>query len=195
MAPRSVITHSFSSYQTRLYLSFSHLGNTGEEVIATNSILYLKGKWIRFRVYFTFTHHKSSCVQENKGTFQTQNPVHKTYLLLSFLKIDSSFISSFFCFVFSVRLLSVLRGHSVFFIPATTANDLRLRRSLYPRFYPSHLFSFLNPWERASIFPFECSVLNKGTTGTIFFNVFGMTRSLTWGWIRDLPHSKPVLYN
>ena len=29
-------------------------------------------------------------------------------------------------------------------------------------------FSYLNSWERASIFPFECSVLNKGTTGTIF---------------------------
>ena len=39
---------------------------------------------------------------------------------------------------------------------------------LYPRFYPLHLFSYLNSWERASIFPFECSVLNKGTTGTIF---------------------------
>ena len=54
-----------------------------------------------------------------------------------------------------------------FFIPATTANDLRLRRIFYPRFYPLHLFCYLNSWERASIFPFECSVLNKGTTGTI----------------------------
>ena len=52
--------------------------------------------------------------------------------------------------------------------PATTANDLRLRRIFYPRLYPLHLFSYLNSWERASIFPFECSVLNKGTTGTIF---------------------------
>ena len=56
----------------------------------------------------------------------------------------------------------------VFFIPATMANNLRLRRNFYPRFYTLHLFSYLNSWERASIFPFECSVLNKGTTGTIF---------------------------
>ena len=56
----------------------------------------------------------------------------------------------------------------VFFIPATTANDLRLRRIFYPRFYQLQLFSYLNSWERASIFPFECSVLNEGTTGTIF---------------------------
>ena len=61
-----------------------------------------------------------------------------------------------------------------FFIPATTVNDLRLRRIYYPRFYPLHLFSHLNSWERASIFPLECSVLNKGTTGTIFI------MSLVW---------------
>ena len=42
--------------------------------------------------------------------------------------------------VFSVRLLSVLRGH---FIPATTANDRRLRWIFYPRFYPLHLLSYL----------------------------------------------------
>ena len=44
----------------------------------------------------------------------------------------------------------------------------------YPRFYPLHLFSYLNSWERAIISPFECSVLNKGTTGTIFIT------SLVW---------------
>ena len=80
-----------------------------------------------------------------------------------------------FVFVFlAFDFLSVLRGHSFFFIPATTANDLRLQRIFYPRFYPLHLFSYLNSWERASIFPFECSVLNKGTTGTIFIT------SLVW---------------
>ena len=61
-----------------------------------------------------------------------------------------------------------------FFIPATTANDLGLRRIFYPRFYSLHLFSYLNSWERASIFPFQCWVLNKGTTGTILIT------SLVW---------------
>ena len=71
--------------------------------------------------------------------------------------------------------MSVLRGHSVFFIPAaTTANDLRLRRIFYPRCYPLHLFSYLNSWDRASMFPFECSVLNQSTTGIIFIT------SLVW---------------
>ena len=38
-------------------------------------------------------------------------------------------------------------------------------------------------------------MLNKGTTWYHFYNVFGMTRSLTGDWTRDLPHSKPALYH
>ena len=40
-----------------------------------------------------------------------------------------------------------------------------------------------------------CWVLNNRTTGTIFFIVFGMTRSWTGDWTRDLSHSKPALYH
>ena len=85
-----------------------------------------------------------------------KRPVNNT--VLKFLEFD-------FC-----RFCVVIR----FFIPATTANDLRLRRIFYPRFYPLHLFPYLNSWERASIFSFECSVLNNDTTGTIFIT------SLVW---------------
>ena len=74
---------------------------------------------------------------------------------------------------FCVRLLS--RFYVIpFFIPATTANDLRLRRIFYPRFYPLHFFPYLNSSERASIFSLECSVPNKWITGTIFIT------SLVW---------------
>ena len=38
----------------------------------------------------------------------------------------------------------------------------------------SQILSIENSWERASIFPFKCSVRNKGTTGTIFIT------SLVW---------------
>ena len=55
----------------------------------------------------------------------------------------SSHVMVFFLFFFSVRLLSVLRGHSVFFILATTANALRFWRIFYPRFYPLHFFPIL----------------------------------------------------
>ena len=79
-----------------------------------------------------------------------------------------SFSSIFFVHFLSVRLLSVLRGHSGFSSPPQ------------------------RPMTSASIFPFECSVLNRGTTGTIFYYVIGMTRSLTGDWTRDLTHSKPM---
>ena len=53
-----------------------------------------------------------------------------------------------------------------------------LRRIFCPRFYPLHLFSYLNSWE--IIFPFECSVLNKGTTWYHFHNVW-YDGVLDWG--------------
>ena len=76
--------------------------------------------------------------------------------------------ASFFSFFFSVSTFVGSAWSFGFFIPATTANDLWLRRIFYPRFYPSHLFSYLNSWERTSFSILKCSVLNKGTTGTSF---------------------------
>ena len=81
-----------------------------------------------------------------------------------------------------------------FFIPTTTANDLRLQRIFYTRSYPLHLFSYLNSWERASI-PFSMFSAKQGNYWYHFHNVCGMTGSLTGDWIRDLPHSKPALYH
>ena len=66
-----------------------------------------------------------------------------------------------------------------FFIPATAANDLRLRRICYPRFYPLHLFSFLNSWERASISFLMFSA--KQTTGTTY--ITPLTWCGPWGGI------------
>ena len=76
-----------------------------------------------------------------------------------------------------------------FFIPATTANDLRLWRIFYPRFYPLHFFSYLNSSERAPVFPFLMLSAKQGNNWYHFDNVFGMMQSLTGDWTRDLPHS------
>ena len=57
-----------------------------------------------------------------------------------------------------------------FFIPATTATS----KDFLSQIVSITFISFLNSWERASIFPFECSVINKDTTGTIFLT------SLVW---------------
>ena len=93
------------------------------------------------------------------------------YIILTFI-FHNCLIKDFWVFLpFDIcRFCVVIR----FFHPATTANDLRLQRIFYPRFYPLHLFSYINSWERVSIFPFVCSVLNKGTTGTSFIT------SLVW---------------
>ena len=82
----------------------------------------------------------------------------------------------------------------VFFIPPQRPMTSDFEGFLY-QISSITLFSYLNSWERASIFPFQCWLLNKGTTGTNFYNVFGMTRSLTANWTWDLPHSKPALYH
>ena len=52
------------------------------------------------------------------------------------------------------------------------------------------LFSYLISWERASISLFQCSVLNKGTTGTIFIT------SLVWRgpWLGIEPGTLPLGY-
>ena len=66
-------------------------------------------------------------------------------------------------------------------------------KDFYTRSYPLHYFLILI-FEKEPVFPFSrCWVLNKWTAGNIFYNVFGVTRSLTGDWTRDLPHSKPVL--
>ena len=95
-------------------------------------------------------------------------------------------------FFLSVRLLSVLRGRSVFSSPPQRPMTSDFEGFLYPRFYPLHLFSYLNSWERASISLLMFSA-KQGHYWYHFYDVFGMTRSLTADWTRDLPHSKPAL--
>ena len=78
----------------------------------------------------------------------------------------------FFIF-FNVQLMSVLRDHSFFSSTPQRPMTSDIEWFLY-QILSIPLFSYLNSWERASIFPFECWVLNKGTTGTIFIT------SLVW---------------
>ena len=106
-----------------------------------------------------------------------------TCTLMTKFECNRFFFYYYYFFIFFGVWLFVVSAWSFgFFIPATTANEPRLRRIFYPRFYPLHLYSYLNFCERASIFPFECSVLNKRTTGT---NIFGKTRSLTGDWTKN----------
>ena len=55
-----------------------------------------------------------------------------------------------------------------------TINSIRYFEGFLYQILSIALCSYLNSWERASIFPFQCWVLNRGTTGTIFIT------SLVW---------------
>ena len=91
---------------------------------------------------------------------------------------------------FCVQLFSVLRGHLAFLSPP--------QRPMTSNFFLSQILSitfffYLNSSERAgiSLFNVECQTR---VLLVPFYNVFGMTRSLTGDWTQDLPHSKPALY-
>ena len=76
-------------------------------------------------------------------------------------------VASFF------SVLSVLRGHS-FFHPRHNGQWHSTSKDFLSQILSITLFSYLNLCEKASIFHFQCWVLNKGTTGTIFIT------SLVW---------------
>ena len=65
-----------------------------------------------------------------------------------------------------------------FFIPATTANDLQLRKIFYPRSYPLHYFLILI-LEKEPVFPFSMLSDKQGNYWYHFYIVFGMTRCLS----------------
>ena len=66
-------------------------------------------------------------------------------------------------FIFSVRLLSVLRGHSVLSSPPQRPIITEFEGFLYTIFYRLHLFSILILERKSHYFPFQCWVLNKVT--------------------------------
>ena len=73
----------------------------------------------------------------------------------------------FVCF-FSVRLLSVLRGHSFFSSPPQRIMTFDFEGFSIPDFIHDIYFPILILEKEPVLSLFECSVLNKGTTGTIF---------------------------
>ena len=111
--------------------------------------------------------------QKDNESFTTWTDQSESQELRGPGPVKINFVSLFFSFVLAFdfcRFCMIIR----FFHPRHNGQWPPSSKDFYPRFYPLHLFSYLNSLERASIFPFECSVQNKGTTGTIF------TTSLAW---------------
>ena len=88
----------------------------------------------------------------------------------------------------SVRLLSVLRGHSVFSSPPQWPMTSDFERIFYTRSYPLHYFLILF-LEKEPVFPFSMLSAKQVNYLYHFHNVFGMTRSLTG----DLNPGPPAL--
>ena len=99
--------------------------------------------------------------------------IQQIYRLHTLLANINNCDSSFFSFFFNVRLMSVLRGHAFFFYPCHNGQWPPTSNDFYSRYYPLHFFLILI-LEEEPAFPFQCWVLNKGTTGTIFIT------SLVW---------------
>ena len=80
-----------------------------------------------------------------------------------------------------------------FFIPPTTANDLRLRRISIPDVIHYLCISYLRSWETANI----SYLMLSAKQGNYWYHyiVISMILSLTRKWTRDLLHSKPVLHH
>ena len=103
------------------------------------------------------------------------------------------FILPFFFSFFSVGLSSVLRAHSFFHL-RQNGQWYPTSKYFYTRSYPLHYFLNLI-LEKKPAFPFSILSAKQWKYWYHFYYVFGMTRSLTGDWTRDLPHSKPVLYH
>ena len=98
-------------------------------------------------------------------------------------------------FIFcSVRLLSVLRGHSGFSSPPQRPMTSDFEGFSIPDFI-HYIYSPILILEKEPVFPFLMLSAKQGNYLVPFYNVFGMTSSLTGDWTRDLPHSMPALYH
>ena len=123
-------------------------------------------KWIKVHILLRRRNHDSNILFPINYQCQTNFVVQVFYGSKTNVTNDFELIVCI-SHIFSVRLLSVLCGHSVFSFPPQRPKTSDFEAFSIPDFIHYIYFSYLNSWDRASLFPFECSVLNKGTTGTI----------------------------
>ena len=96
--------------------------------------------------------------------------------------------------IFSVRHLSVLRFIR-FFHPRHNGQWPPTSKDFLSQILSITLYFPILILEKEPVFPFLMFSAKQRHYWYHFFNVFGMTRSLTGDWTRDLPHSKPALYH
>jgi len=72
-----------------------------------------------------------------------------------------------------------------FFHPHHNGQWPQTLKDFYTRSYPLHYYLILI-LEKEPVFPFSMFSAKQGNYWYYFYNVFGMTRSLTGDWTRDL---------
>ena len=84
-------------------------------------------------------------------TWEKHDNLH-TLLFPSILCSDNRPVKSNIAFIY--LFFKYFLPSLVCFIPATTANDLQLRRNFHPRFYPLLFVGFILILEKEPVFPF-----------------------------------------
>ena len=100
-------------------------------------------------------------------------------------------IIGYFFWKFSV--LSILRGHS-FFHPRHNAQWPPTSKDFLSQILSITFYFSILILRKSQYFPFWMFSAKQRNYWYRFYNVFGMTLSLTGDWTRDLPHSKPALF-
>ena len=108
------------------------------------------------------------------------------------VSIQCNFIIYFYFLAFN--FLSVLRSHSFLSSPPQRPLTSYVEGFSIPDSIHYIHFPFLI-LEKEPVFPFWMFSAKQGNYWYLFYNVFGMTRSLTGDWTQGLPHSKPALYH
>ena len=160
-----------------------HVNNGGHSRFGTESYMFtfrLCQHIGRLKMY----EHLIQGYLGKSNTLKTEN-----HLVLDNVSNDTNTHNTRTVFFFSVRLL-VIR----FFHPRHKGQWPPTLKDFYPRSYPLH-FNPILILEKESVFPFLMLSAKQGKYWYHFYNVFGMTRSLTGDWTWDLPHSKPAIYH
>ena len=92
--------------------------------------------------------------------------------------------------IFRVRLLSVVHGHSVFSSPPQRSMTSDFEGFSIPDLI-HYIYFLILILEKEPVYPFSMLSAKKGNYWYHFYNVFGMTRSLTGDWTRDFQHLCP----
>ena len=133
--------------------------------------------------------HKQSVLsglkQENMAI--SSNSLKETFKV-KFNTYDNSFqVCSLLFLAFDFcRFCAIIR----FFHPCHNGQWPPTSKDFYTRSYPLHYFLILI-LEKEPVFPFSMLSAKQGNYWYHFYNVFGMTRSLTGDWTQEIPHSKP----